>query len=121
MSRYRIFKYGVQKMSSRRKKYWVVEVTNHIETVLRKRLPGNLSKKAISTILQRLASRDLSPLEVIAVSIPATQTLHLNVQISRPPQGKRTMIWLPAFPAYKAGYWCEDELEKYPEILPKEL
>ena len=104
------------------RRYWVIDITKGFETIFRKRLPGHLSTQEITTILQRLASRDLSPREVIAASIrkPRRTTL-LEARVDGPPRGgKRTMIWLPACPDYKASYWREDQLNEYPEILPEE-
>jgi hypothetical protein len=106
-------------MHSHNKRYWVIDITKGFDTVFRKRLPGNLSNQEVTTILQRLASRKLSPEEVIAASIrKPNRTTLLEVRVDGPPHGKRTMIWLPAFLDYKASYWREDELENYPEILP---
>jgi hypothetical protein len=105
-------------MTALRKRYWVVDVTKGIVTVFRKRLPGNLSTGEIATILQRLASRDLTPGEVIAASIRKPRKTHLlDARIDGPPHGKRVMVWLPECPDYKAGYWREDELSEYPDIL----
>ncbi len=103
---------------SSQKRYWVIEITEGFLTVLRKRLPGHLSNQEIITILQRLASRTLSPREVIAASIrKPRRTSLLEARIDGPPHGKRVMIWLPASLDYKASYWREDELSDYPEIL----
>jgi hypothetical protein len=89
--------------------------------VFRKRLAGNLSNLEIAAILQRLASRNLSPMELIAASIrKPNRTSLLECRVDGPPNGERTMIWLPAFRDYTAGYWREEELENYPEILPEE-
>ena|SRR5271166_2450887 len=104
-------------MPAHNKRYWVIEITNRkLEPVFRKRLAGNLSTQKITTILQRLASRDLTPSEVIAASI----TSSLDEQVHTPPNG-RTTIWLPMFGDYKAGY-CrgEDVLANLPEILPED-
>lgn len=103
------------------KKYWVVDITSGFETVFRKWLPGNLHTREVTAILQRLAVRDLSLSEVIAASTrrPNRTTL-LDVRIDEPPRGKRTIIWLPALPDYKASYYSEDELADYPEIVPEE-
>jgi hypothetical protein len=103
------------------KLYWVIDITNGLETVFRQRLPGYLSTQEIATILQRLASRDLSPREVIAASIRKPHRTHLlEKRVDGPPHGKRTMIWLPQCPDYKASHWREDELAEFPEILPEE-
>jgi hypothetical protein len=84
-------------------------------------LPGNLSHQEVATILQRLASRDLSPMEVIAASIRKPyRTSLLEVRVDGPPNGKLIMIWLLAFPDYKASYWREDELADRNEIFPEE-
>jgi len=108
-------------MPARNKRYWVVDITRGFDTMLRKRLPGNLSNQEVATILQRLASCNLSPMEVIAASIRKPyRTSLLEVRVDGPPNGKRTMIWLPAFPDYKASYWREDELADHTEILPEE-
>ena len=56
-------------MPAHNKRYWLIEITRRFEPVFRKRLAGNLSNQKITTILQRLASRDLTPSEVIAASI----------------------------------------------------
>src|ERR1700680_2477066 len=98
-------------MPSLNKLYWVIDITKGFDTVFRKRLAGSLSNKEIATILQQLASRDLSPREVIAASIRKPErTALLEVGVDGPPHCKRTMIWLPAFPDYKASHWREDEL-----------
>ena len=103
------------------KRYWVIDITKGAETVFRKRLPGGLSIREITTILQRLVSRDLSPKEVIAASSRKPRRTHLlEERVDGPPHGKRMMIWLPACPDYIASYWREDELADHPEILPKE-
>jgi hypothetical protein len=109
-------------MPAHNKRYWVVDITKGSKTVFRKRLPGHLSTQEIATILQRLASRDLSPREVIAASIrKPRRTPLLEVRVDGPPRGgKRMMIWLPACPDYKASCWREEELAEYPEILPEE-
>lgn len=108
-------------MPSKNKRHWVIDITKGFDTVFRRRLAGNLSNQEVATILQRLASRDLSPREVIAASIrKPNRAALLEVRVDGPPHGKRTMIWLPAFPDYKASYWREDELANYPEILPEE-
>jgi hypothetical protein len=89
--------------------------------VLRKRLPGNLSNQEITTILQRLAARSLSPAEVIAASVRKPgRTPLLEARVDGPPQGKRVMIWLPAALDYTASYWRGDELADRPEILPED-
>lgn len=107
-------------MPAHNKRYWVIEITRRLEPVFRKQLAGNLSTQKITTILQRLASRDLNPSEVIAASIRnPDQTSCLDVRVDTPPNG-RTMIWLPAFLDYKAGRWDEDELANNPEILPED-
>jgi hypothetical protein len=104
-----------------KKRYWVIDITKGFETVFRKRLPDYLSTQEITTILQNLASRYLSPMEVIAASIRKPRRTHLlEERVDGPPHGKRTMIWLPELPDYKASYWREDELAEYPEILPEE-
>ena len=106
---------------SSQKRYWVIDINKGAETVFRKRLSGGLSTREITTIIQRLASRDLSPREVIAASIRKPRRTHLlEERVDGPPRGKRTMIWLPACPDYTASYWREDELADYPEILPNE-
>jgi hypothetical protein len=103
------------------KRYWVIDIAKDYETVFRKWLPGNLSNNEIATILQRLASRELSAREVIAASIRKPRRTHLlEVSVDGPPHGKRTMIWLPQCLDYKPSYWREDELAEYPEILPDE-
>jgi hypothetical protein len=108
-------------MPAQNKRYWVIEITRRFETVFRKRLAGNLSTQEVTTVLQRLASRDLSPREVIAASIrKPNRTTLLEVRVDGPPNGKRVMIWLPALRDYKASHWREDELANYPEILPEE-
>jgi len=100
------------------KRYWVIDITKGLDTVFRKRLPGHLSNQEIITILQRLASRDLSTREVIAASIRKPHRIDLlEPRLDGPPRGKRLLIWLPECPDYKAGYWREDELADYPEIL----
>jgi hypothetical protein len=98
---------------SKNKWYWIIEITKGFEPAFSERLPGGLSHKEIAIILQRLASRDLSPREVLAASIrkPSRTTL-LEVRVDGPPNGKRTVIWLPALPDYKASHWCEDELRR---------
>ena len=107
-------------MSSIVKKYWIIEIFGkNLKPVLRKRIPGRTSEKAVSTILQRLACRELSPRELIAVSLPDCIAPLLRVEISYPPQGTRTSIRIPAFPAYRAGRFSEDELDNLPEILPE--
>jgi hypothetical protein len=109
-----------RKMRASNKGYWVIQITERFETVFRKRLPGNLSNQEISTILQRLAARNLSPGEVIAASVrkPKRTTL-LEVRADGPPHGKRGMIWIPTFPDYTASFWRADELGDYPEIVPE--
>jgi hypothetical protein len=47
------------------KRYWRVEILNGSTTIFRKYVPGNLSDEEVATILQRLASRDLTPREVM--------------------------------------------------------
>lgn len=107
--------------SKNKRYYWVIEITKGFDTVYRKRLAGNLSNQEVATILQRLASRHLSPMEVIAASIrKPNRTTLLETSVVSPPQGKRFMIWLPAFPDYRASYYREDELADRPEILPEE-
>jgi hypothetical protein len=102
-------------MPAQNKRYWVIEITRGFETVLRKRLPGSLSAQEVTTILQRLASRDLSPIEVIAASIrKPNRTPLLEAQVAGPPHGNMPTIWLPSSPDYRAGYWHEDELANYP-------
>ena len=72
-------------------------------------------------MLQRLVSRHLSPAEVIAASgRKPNRTSLLEGSVRAPPHGKRIMVWLPAFPDYRASYWREDELADYPEILPED-
>ncbi len=106
-------------MAARNKRYWVIEISKRFDTVFRKRLAGNLSNLEIATILQRLVCRNLSPMEVIAASIrKPKRTSLLEFRVDGPPNGKRTMIWLPAFSDYTASYWREEELED--EILPEE-
>jgi hypothetical protein len=108
-------------MPPRSKRYWVIEIRSRFDTVFRKRLAGNLSNLEVATILQRLASRNLSPIEVIAASIrKPNRTSLLEFRVDGPPNGKRTMIWLPAFLDYTASYWREEELENHPEILSEE-
>ncbi len=93
--------------------YWIVEITKGLETDFSERLPGGLSHKEIAIILQRLASRDLSPSEVLAASIRKPhRTALLEVRVDVPPNGKRTVIWVPALPDYKASHWREDELRR---------
>jgi hypothetical protein len=100
------------------KRYWVIEITDRFETIFRKRLPGHLSAQEITTILQRLASRGLTPREIIAASIRKPRRTHLlEARVDGPPHGKRVMVWLPECPDYKAGYWREEELADYPEIF----
>jgi hypothetical protein len=112
---------SAKRQPARDKRYWIVEITRSSETVFRKRLAGNLSDGEVATILQRLASRELSPIEVIGASIrKPNQTSLLHVRVDGPPNGKRTMIWIPTFPAYTASRWRESELANYPEILPDE-
>lgn len=107
-------------MPSSNKRYWVVEITKGFDTVFRKRLPGHMSNQEITTILQRLASRELSSEEVIAASIrKPKRTGLLDARVDGPPNGKRMMIWLPALNDYKASFWHEDELEDSPEIPSK--
>lgn len=103
------------------KRNWVIEITKGFETSFRKHLPGNLSAREITTILQRLASRDLSPREVIAASVrKPRRTSLLDVRVDGPPRGKRVVIWLPVCTDYKASYWRADEILEHPEILPDE-
>lgn len=105
-------------MRYRNKLYWVINITRGFDIVFQKRLAGSLSNKEIATILQRLASRDLSPREVISASIRKPErTSLLDVRVDGPPHCKRTLIWLPAFPDYKASHWHEDELATHPEIM----
>lgn len=100
------------------KRYWVIEITRRLETIFRKRLPGYLSTQEITTILQRLASRDLTPREIISASVRKPRRTHLlEARVDGPPHGKRVMVWLPGCLDYKAGYWREDELDDYPEIF----
>jgi hypothetical protein len=107
-------------MPARSKRYWVIEITRRLQPVFRKPLAGNLSNRKITTILQRLASRDLNPSDVIAASIRnPDQTSCLDVRVDTSPNG-RTTIWLPAFSDYKAGHWGEDELANNPEIPPED-
>jgi hypothetical protein len=107
-------------MPAHNKRYWVIEITKGLEPVFRKRLAGNLSIQKIVTILQRLASHDLTRSEVVAASIRNShQTSSLDVRVDTPPNG-RTMIWLPAFLDYKAGRCGEDEFANNPEILPED-
>jgi hypothetical protein len=56
-------------MPTSTKNCWVIDITKGFETVFRVRLPGNLGKQEITIILQRFASRHLSPMEVIGASI----------------------------------------------------
>jgi hypothetical protein len=103
-------------MTAHDKRYWVIEITKGSEPVFRKRLAGNLSNERITSILQRLASRDLTRSEVIAASM----TSRLDEQVHTPPNGL-TSIWLPALRDYKASYCREgDELANLPEILPED-
>jgi hypothetical protein len=108
-------------MPAHNKRYWVIEITRRLKPVFRKRLAGNLSTKKITTILQRLASRDLTPSEVIAASIRNPhQISRLEARVDTPSNG-RTMIWLPALLGYKARHCREDDaLAKNPEILPED-
>ena len=99
------------------KRYWVIEITKGFELVFRKRLAGNLSDKEVSTILQRLACKALSPGEVIAASVRRPNHL-LKVRVDRSPDYRRAMIWMPALPDFRASYWKQNELFEYPEILP---
>jgi hypothetical protein len=102
------------------KRYWVIEITRRSDTVFRKRLAGNLSTKKITTILQRLASCDLTPSEVIAASVRnPDQISRLKPRVDTPSNG-RTVICLPALRDYKAGY-CRgyDALANLPEIPPE--
>jgi hypothetical protein len=103
------------------KLYWVIDITKGFKSIFRKRLPGHLHTHEIITILQRLASRDLSAMEVIAASIrKPLRTALLEVHVDGPPRGgRRMMIWLPGCPDYKASRWREDELAEYPEIFPE--
>lgn len=100
------------------KRYWMVEISQGFTTTFRKYLFGHLSTQEITTILQRLASRDLTPREVISASIRKPRRTHfLDARVDGPPKGgKRVMVWLPALPDYRASYWREDELSEYPEI-----
>ena len=108
-------------MAAKTKKYWLIEILGKdLKPVLRKHIPGKTSEKTVSAILQRLASRELTPRELIAVSLPDCKTPLLRVEISYPPQGTRTCIRIPPFPAYRAGRYSEDELENLPEILPED-
>jgi hypothetical protein len=90
---------------SKIKWYWVIEIAKSFEIAYSERLPGGLSHREIAIVLQRLASRDLSPAEVIAASIRRpSRTALLEVRVDGPPNGKRTIIWLPALPNYKASH-----------------
>ena len=74
-------------MPAHNKRYWLIEITRRFEPVFRKRLAGNLSNQKITTILQRLASRDLTPSEVIAASIRnPDQISALGVRVDGPPK-----------------------------------
>ena len=111
--------YELAMMRVRGKRYWVVEITKSFETVFRKRLKVNLSVKEISIILQGLVCRMLSPEEVIAASVQKPNGI-LEVRVDRSPNHRRTMIWMPAFPDFRASHGHENELAEYPEILPEE-
>jgi hypothetical protein len=104
------------------KLYWVIDITKGFKSIFRKRLPGHLHTREVATILQRLASRDLSPMDIVAASIrKPLRTALLEVRVDGPPRGgRRNMIWLPECPDYKASRWREDELAEYPEIFPEE-
>jgi|SRR5580693_2710801 hypothetical protein len=100
------------------KRYWRIEILKGLEPVFRNYVPGNLSNYEAATILQRLASRDLTPREVVAASIrKPRRTGLLDFRVDGPPRGKRVMIWLPDCPEYVASYWHSGEIAEYPEIF----
>jgi hypothetical protein len=102
---------------SKPKAYWRIESIEGTNTIFRRTLPGNLSTDEIAIILQRLACRNLTPREIVSASIrkPRKSAL-LEYRVDGPPNGIRTMVWIPSIPNHIAGYWRADELPDKPDI-----
>jgi hypothetical protein len=90
---------------------WKIEGYQGTELVFERELPGGYTENEIKTLLQRLTCRDLTPEEIFASSTRRAKRLGLlTPQVSHPPQGKRTTIWLDSgIVSYVAGYWKADE------------
>jgi hypothetical protein len=100
------------KRPARKKGYWFVERDKHLEPVFRRRLPGNLSSREISTILERLASTRLTADEVISASLRKPRKTALLEVCS---DGR--IMWMPTADL-KAFYRREDEIAGLPDISP---
>ena len=98
-------------MTKSLKARWKIEGYERDKLVFEKKLPGGYTQGEIKTLLQRLACRDLSPDEIFSSSTRrAKKSGLLAPNISYPPNGKRTTIWLDSgIISYVAGYWRADE------------
>src|SRR3954468_14147872 len=66
---------------------WIIEGYDGQSRAFQERAPGSLSEAEITTILQRLAARDLSPREVISASLRSdrrTSLLEPRIENQRP-------------------------------------
>jgi hypothetical protein len=90
---------------------WKIQGYKSTELVFDEEWPGGYTHNEITTLLQRLACRDLTPDEIFASSSRrARKNGFLVPRISYPPQGKRTTITLDSgIVSYIAGYWRADE------------
>ena len=98
-------------MQTKPKARWKIRGYNSTELVFDKTLPGGYTNGAITTLLQRLACRDLSLDEIFAASKRKRRgTGFLEARVDGPPHGKRLSIWLESgLVSYIAGYWNADE------------
>ena len=105
-------------MSRQARYYWRVEIIERAGTVFRKFLPGHLTEKEVSGILQRLACRSLTPSEIVEASIRKPQLSGLlEVRRESKPHAKRVILSLVDLPAYVASSWRHDEITDWTEIL----
>jgi hypothetical protein len=90
---------------------WKLEGYKSTELVFQKELPGGYTHNEIKTLLQRLACRDLTPEEIFNSSTRrAKKAGFLTPQVSYPPNGLRTTIWLDSgIVNYVASYWKAGE------------
>jgi hypothetical protein len=99
-------------IKSQAKSYWKIEVLDGFSVAFERYVRGDLTEAEITTILQRLACRNLNENEIISASLrrPARTALLEPVIGGPPSRGTRHTVFIQHDLTYMASCWRADEL-----------
>lgn len=96
-------------MSKRSRAVWRIEIQQRFEVLYRRDVRGDLTEVEVTSIIQRLACRNLSEDEIVSASLrkPAKTSL-LEPIVGLPSQG-RHVVWIDHGLVYVATRWRAGE------------